>query len=135
MKGRVVKENQILLWEAPSPHQRRFGLMFERDITPTKNLTAGIVVLPPKQEQPKLSSHQAEEIYYVLKGTGLFELDGELYEVEKGTGIYVGQGVKHRAINVGDEDLELFYVNSPAEGVFGPVGGYLQIVKGWKQIQ
>jgi mannose-6-phosphate isomerase-like protein (cupin superfamily) len=135
MANQVMKSNEILLWEAPDPHRRRFGLMFERDITPTKNLTAGIVILPPKQEQPKLSSHEAEEIYYVVRGRGLFELDGKLFEVESGTGVYVGRGVKHRAINVGDEELELFYVNSPPEGVFGPVGGYLELVKDWKRLQ
>ena len=135
MAKEVVKGTEVMIWESPAPHRRRFGLMFERDITPTQNLTAGTVVIPPGQEQPKMSTHEAEEIYYVVRGKGKFLLDDRTYEVEAGTGVYVGRGVKHRAINTGDSDLELFYVNSPPEGVFGPVGGYLKIVTDWKRIQ
>src|SRR5438093_6775588 len=111
MGKEVVNTNEIALWEAPEPYRRVFGLMFERDVTPTKNLTAGIVILPPGKEQPKLSSHQAEEIYYVIRGKGRFVLDEKEIDVAEGSAVYVGWGVKHRALNTGEQDLELFWVN------------------------
>ena len=129
----VVKASECMMWEAPPPSRRRMGVMFERDITPTINIAAGIVILPPGQEQAKLSVHDGEEIYYVVRGGGQFVLGERVVEVEKGTAVYIAPGVGHRAINSGDEEMELYWVNTPP--VFGRVGGYLDIVKDWKQVQ
>src|SRR4051794_4093930 len=75
MQGRVVKMSEAMMWEIPEPepHHRFMGLMFERDITPTVNMAAGFVTLPPGQEQHKLSTHEGkEEIYLVFRGKGKF---------------------------------------------------------------
>jgi len=133
MSKDVVKASEALEWEAPAPHQRRMSLMFERDITPTVNLAAGIVTLPPGQEQQKLSVHEGEEIYYILQGKGQFVLDDRIVEVQKDTAVYVAPGTKHRAINTGGGQMRLYFVNTPP--VFGAVGGYMDFVKGWKQVR
>lgn len=110
------------------------GLIFERDITPTRNLASGIVILPPAVEQPKLSVHpDSEEIYYVVKGEGKFVLGTEEHPVSKNTAVYVAPGTPHRAVNTGSEDMELFWVNTPS--CFGPVGGYKEFTKEWKRIR
>jgi mannose-6-phosphate isomerase-like protein (cupin superfamily) len=136
MQGKVVKMNQAMTWEIPEaePNHRFMGLIFERDLTPTTNLSAGFVILPPKQEQRKLSAHEGvEEIYLVLQGTGQFVLDNDVVDVEQGTAVYVSPGCRHRAVNTGDEEMRLFWVNTPP--VFGPNKGYLEIVKDWKRIR
>ena len=137
MQGKVVKMGQAMTWEIPDPepHHRFMGLMFERDITPTVNMSAGFVILPPRQEQQKLSAHEGkEEIYFVVRGKGKFVLDEDAVEVEEGTAIYVAPGCRHRAINTEEsEEMHLFWVNSPP--VFGPVGGYLDFVKNWKRVR
>jgi mannose-6-phosphate isomerase-like protein (cupin superfamily) len=109
------------------------GLMFERDITPTANIAAGIVILPAGEEQTKLSVHEGEEIYYVVRGTGQFVLDERVVDVEQGTAVYIAPGVGHRAINTGDEEMELYWVNTPP--VFGPVGAYRDLMKDWERIR
>jgi mannose-6-phosphate isomerase-like protein (cupin superfamily) len=109
------------------------GLMFERDITPTANIAAGIVILPAGEEQTKLSVHEGEEIYYVVRGTGQFVLDERVVDVEQGTAVYIAPGVGHRAINTGDEEMELYWVNTPP--VFGPVGAYRALMKDWERIR
>ena len=136
MQGKVVKMSDAMCWEIqePDPNHRFMGLMFERDITPTKTMAAGFVILPPKQEQAKLSAHQGEEeVYFVLKGKGKFVLDDEVVEVEQGTAVYIEPGCRHRAINSGDDEMRLFWVNAPS--VFGPVGGYKEFAKNWKQVR
>ena len=131
----VVKTSEpIKAWEAPEPYRRTFRLLFERDITPTRNIAAGTVTFPPGREKPNQDTHDhAEEIYYVVRGRGKFELGDRVVELEPGTAIYVPPGVGHRAINTGDEELELYFVTSPS--VFGPVGGYEDFVEGWKKLR
>ena len=54
-------------------------------------------------------------------------------DVEEGTAGYVAPGTGHRAINTGDEAMELLYFNTPP--VFGRVGGYVDFIKDWTRIQ
>ena len=108
------------------------SFLFERDITPTRNICAGIVTIDPGQEQTRLSIHEGEEIYFVLEGKGQFVLDDRVEAIEKDTAIYVKPGTRHRAINIGDSVMRLYFVNSPP--VFGEVGAYKEFMKDWKQV-
>jgi mannose-6-phosphate isomerase-like protein (cupin superfamily) len=132
----VVHRSDSHAWEssAAEPHKRIMGILFERDITPTRNISAGYVLIPPDNEQPKLSHHpDVEEIYYVLRGYGRFVLDDEEFEVRPGSAVYVAPGVGHRAINGPQEEMELLWFNSPS--AFGPVGGYSDIISTWRDVR
>jgi mannose-6-phosphate isomerase-like protein (cupin superfamily) len=132
----VVHRRDSRAWESASaePHRRIMGILFERDITPTQNISAGYVLIPPGNEQPKLSRHPGvEEIYYVLRGYGRFILGDEEFDVRPGSAVYVGSGVAHRAINGPQEEMELLWFNSPS--AFGPVGGYTDIVASWRDVR
>jgi mannose-6-phosphate isomerase-like protein (cupin superfamily) len=136
MQGKVVRMDEAMTWEIPEPepNHRFMGILFERDVTPTSNLAAGFVILPPGQEQRKLSTHEgAEEVYFVVQGKGRFILDDETVDVEQGTAVYISPGCRHRAINTGDEELRLLWVNTPP--VFGPQGAYKELVKDWKRVR
>jgi mannose-6-phosphate isomerase-like protein (cupin superfamily) len=110
------------------------GVLFERDITPTRNVSAGFVLIPAGSEQPGLSTHEGvEEIYYVLRGSGQFVLGEDRLEVRPGSAVYVPPGVAHRAINGADEEMELLWFNSPP--AFGPVGGYQELTRDWRDVQ
>jgi mannose-6-phosphate isomerase-like protein (cupin superfamily) len=126
--------NDCMLWEIPGEQRRFMGIVHERDITPTKTLSAGIVILPPGIKQPKLSIHpDSEEIYFVIKGQGKFYLGDETYEIESGSVIFVAPGTRHRAANTGNEEMQLYFVNTPS--TFGPIGGYLEFTKNWKRVR
>ena len=126
--------NECMLWEIPGEQRRFMGIVHERDITPTKTLSAGIVILPPGIEQPKLSAHpDSEEIYFVIKGRGKFHLGEEIHDIEPGSVVFVTPGAKHRAANTGDEEMHLYFVNTPS--TFGPVGGYKDFTKNWKRVR
>ena len=130
----LVQRGDAPAWEAPAPHARVMGILFERDITPTRNVSAGFVLIPPGGEQPKLSSHPGvEEIYYVLRGTGTFVLGEDNLTVRPGSAVYVGPDVSHRAINDGDVEMELLWFNSPP--AFGPVGSYTEVTRGWTDVR
>ena len=75
----------------------------------------------------------SEEIYFVIKGRGKFYLDEETHDIETGSVIFVTPGAKHRAANTGDEEMHLYFVNTPS--TFGPVGGYKDFTKNWKRVR
>src|SRR5438876_7174794 len=110
MRAKVATIDNAMRWEIvdPEPHHRYMGLLFERDITPTRNLAAGFVILPPKQEQPKLNTHHhSEEVYIVIQGNGKLVLAGEEVKVERESAVYIAPGCQHRAISTGDEEMQL----------------------------
>jgi len=134
MSSAVVKIGQEIAWESPDGQRRQMGVLFERDITPTQNISVGTVLIPPGCEQSKLSHHEGkEEVYYIVKGQARFMLDDEAHEVDEGTAIYVGSGVGHRAINTGQGDLILLWFNSPP--VFEKEGDYREFTKSWKPVR
>ena len=49
------------------------------------------------------------EFYYVLKGSGHLELDGEKVEMEPGTLVMINPGTKHRAVG----ELEALIIGVP----------------------
>ena len=57
----------------------------------------------------------AENIYYILKGKGIVELDDKRQLVSPGTVIFIPPGVKHSIINTGFEDLIFIVAASPPQ--------------------
>lgn len=80
--------------------------------------------LQPGKRQPFGHNHEeAEEIYVIVRGTGLFKLDDEIIEVEALDAIRVSPEVT-RAFEAGDNGLEVI--------AFGPRrDGDGEIVPGW----
>ena len=121
-------------WRIPDDGENReMGILHEGELTPTRNISAGSVRIPAGRKQTKMSTHEGEEIYFVHRGRARFYLNDDQHEVEEGSSIYVAPGTRHRAENVGDEDLILYWVNSPP--VFGEPGAYKEIVKNWIRIR
>lgn len=121
-----------LAWESPGPNRRVMGLMFERDITPTDNIAAGYVKIPVDGEQPKLSRHPGEELYFVVEGVGVFDRGDTTTTVKEQGVVYVSPFSPHRWINTGDTPLVLYWVNSPP--AFEKIGGYKDVVDGWRRV-
>lgn len=80
--------------------------------------------LKPNKRQPFGHQHEeAEEVYVIVRGGGLFKLDDEIIEVEMLDAIRVSPQVT-RAFEAGDEGLEVL--------VFGPSHeGDGEIKPGW----
>jgi mannose-6-phosphate isomerase-like protein (cupin superfamily) len=80
--------------------------------------------LKPRKRQPFGHRHEeAEEVYVVVRGSGLFKLDDEIIEVEALDAIRVSPEVT-RAFEAGDNGLEVI--------VFGPRrDGDGEVVPNW----
>jgi len=54
------------------------------------------------------------EVYYILSGRGLMEIDGEQREVKPGDAIYIPPRGKQRIRSLGPDDLEFLCIVDPA---------------------
>lgn len=86
-------------------------------VTPDKDNadhTLGEVVVRPGLGHDRHNHPNAEEVLYILSGTGLQMVDdGEPYEVHAGDVIYIPQGVFHSTKNIGWETLRLLALYNP----------------------
>jgi mannose-6-phosphate isomerase-like protein (cupin superfamily) len=78
------------------------------DFLNTKNIEAGILRLHKDQPDTQ-SSHNADEIYYVIEGEGFIRINGKSHAVKKGTSIYIPSDVEHRFYG-NKSDLTVLYV-------------------------
>jgi oxalate decarboxylase/phosphoglucose isomerase-like protein (cupin superfamily) len=77
-------------------------------------LTLGEVVLLPGEGHDRHNHPDAEEVLYVLSGSGEQMVDdGEPYAVRAGDAIYVPQGIFHSTRNTGWETMRLLAIYNP----------------------
>jgi mannose-6-phosphate isomerase-like protein (cupin superfamily) len=70
-------------------------------------LEVGVYVLvapEPDRQQP----HPDDEVYVVLEGRGVLEVEGQRFEVSEGSAVFVEAGAEHRF--VGYESLSVLVV-------------------------
>ena len=81
------------------------------DRTPTSQLTLGVTELGPGQPSPFLPHRHAQaEIYYVISGEGVVEIDGVEHALRAGSSVFIPGDVPHGARNTGRDVLRLLYV-------------------------
>lgn len=73
--------------------------------SPGMELGVYVLVAPePDRQQP----HEEDEIYVVLEGRGMLEIEGENVEVKEGQALFVPAGAEHRFL--GYEQLSLLVI-------------------------
>ena len=68
------------------------------------------VVYPPRYEGPEHYHDMQDELYFVHRGTAVFQIDGEEHEVGEGGLVHVESTTPRRITNGGDDDLVVFVV-------------------------
>jgi mannose-6-phosphate isomerase-like protein (cupin superfamily) len=124
-KAKIMRAEEAF-WEQPPGHFQAFSKML---VHPT-NAGTRLFDFRLSSYQPRgyaeVHVHQvAENIYYVLQGKGIVELDGEKHLVEPHMVIHIPPGVRHGIFNTGLEDLIFVVVASPPSDMpeVKPVGG------------
>jgi quercetin dioxygenase-like cupin family protein len=95
------------------PAGRTTRVLTGQNLLPTKNFTAGYVVIQPKGTIP-LHVHSNEEIYILLKGTGKIKLGAKEEIVEAISAIYIEPNAEHFLQNMGEDEMVMIFVYSPA---------------------
>ncbi len=79
-------------------------------------LSTGLYVLPAGG-QDRQTPHERDEVYFVVSGRAVLEVDGERQPVSPGSVVYVKAGVEHRFVEI-EEKLEVlvFFAAAPSGG-------------------
>jgi mannose-6-phosphate isomerase-like protein (cupin superfamily) len=88
--GQVVKDNETYLL---------------KDNTLLKNLTISSTTLHPGKSTKGHKHPGKEEVYMIISGGGMMELDDKEIGIQGGDMVLIEDGVFHRVHNTSDEDL------------------------------
>jgi quercetin dioxygenase-like cupin family protein len=109
----VVHESECALedWSESGRHGVSWRTLLSSDRTPTDSLTVGVAdIQPGAPDDLHLHRHEPAEAYYILAGTGVVSIDGELHDIREGSTIFVPSNAVHAVGNTGAGVLRLLYV-------------------------
>lgn len=90
----------------------RIRSILDRTNAPVENQSLAEAALPPAGSTERHFHRQSEEIYFVLEGSGVMELDGEIRAVGPGDAVLIPPGAWHR-IEAGDAGLRFLCCCAP----------------------
>ena len=105
------------MWDEPPAH---FGGAFSKMLVRpepcgSKNLDYRVSVYQPRAFVAPHRHRIQEQIYHILDGEGLMEIEGERTVVRRDDVIFIPPGVKHSIRNNGLSDLTFIVVTTPVE--------------------
>lgn len=111
----IIRDNVEVMWEDLPGHFG--GALSKLIITPknaaTKHFDFRLSTYQPKGFVEEHIHEVEEQIYYILEGEGLMELDGDKKIVRPGLTIFIPPKVRHALYNTGTKDLTFLVVTSP----------------------
>lgn len=78
------------------------------DVVSRRGIQAGIMRLHDGEDDTQ-GPHSVDEVYYVIKGSGLIKINGEDRSIKQGTSIFVPAKTEHK-FHGNSQDLVIFYV-------------------------
>jgi len=112
---KIVKLNELKGMTFPAGRTTR--VLTGQNLLPTKNFTAGYVVIEPNGRIPE-HTHSNEEVYIFVKGIGKMRVGSEEERVEAVSAVYIEPNAKHFLQNTGDDEMIMIFIYSPA-GIAG----------------
>ena len=88
-------------------------LLVSKKTSDSENLTVTVVEMQSNGFQ-RIHAHEPEQMYYILKGTGIIYVDGEEKKVGVGDCVFFKSFSKHGLRNIGDTVLSYLSAASPS---------------------
>jgi mannose-6-phosphate isomerase-like protein (cupin superfamily) len=112
----TIRHGAEVLWEQPPGHFDAFSKMLIRP----ENADSKLFDFRISSYQPKgyVAPHKhliQEQIYYILDGEALMEVEGERTVVTPWTVVHLPPGVEHAIYNTGMTDLKFIVVTVPPD--------------------
>lgn len=70
--------------------------------------------MPGGTSEAKHYHQQAQQFFFILKGTANFEIENSIININSGEGFHVKAGVAHKISNKETEDLEFILCSQPS---------------------
>jgi mannose-6-phosphate isomerase-like protein (cupin superfamily) len=114
LRPAVVREGDLGWegWADPAVHARspvRWKLLVGGERTASGALTVGVCEIPPGAAL-LLHHHAPGEVYYVLDGEGVSEVDDVTATIGPGTALYIPPNATHRTRNTGPRPLRFVWI-------------------------
>ena len=88
-------------------------MLFRSETAKSRHIDYRISMYQPMAYVARHKHAVQEQVYHVLEGEGLMEIDGASHVVRKHDVIYLPPGVEHMISNTGLVDLVFLVVTSP----------------------
>jgi len=75
-------------------------------------LAAGVLRLEPGEKDTQ-TTHDSDEIYYVVKGDGFLNISGKDYEISEAKAYFVGKNIEHKFHDNKKELVVLYFFGGP----------------------
>jgi mannose-6-phosphate isomerase-like protein (cupin superfamily) len=113
----MIRPSASVMWEEPPAHYGgAYSKMLVRpEPCGSKSLDYRVSVYQPKAYVAPHKHRIQEQIYHVLDGEGLMEIEGSRTVVRKDDVIFIPPGVEHAIYNTGMTDLRFIVVTSPPD--------------------
>ena len=76
----------------------------------TESLELSLVKVKKGSLTPKHTHEDEEQVYIILKGSGVVRLNDEEEKVGGGMIVYIPRGTEHEIKNTGEDDLTYIYI-------------------------
>lgn len=112
--GAIIGNINEVLWETfPAHFDAHSKALVNSANTRSRYLDFRISSYQPKGYVASHKHRVQEQVYHVLEGEGLMELDGERFVVRPHDYIFIPPGVEHAIYNTGLRDLVFFVITTP----------------------
>lgn len=113
----AIRAAAEVIWDEPPAHYGgAFSKMLVRpESCGSKSIDYRISVYQPRAYVAPHKHRIQEQVYHVLEGEGLMELDGKKQVVRKDDVIFIPPGIEHAIYNTGMTDIKFVVVTSPAD--------------------
>jgi mannose-6-phosphate isomerase-like protein (cupin superfamily) len=123
--SRVVPEGDgRAFWQPVPANGYAEVLLAGSELASVHKFSMGRQLVPPGARVRLHAHDRAEEVFYILKGTGTIEIDGVAHRVAPGSAVYFGHNREHTIVNDGTEDLQWlwFFLPGGLEHFFAAIG-------------
>ena len=79
-----------------------------------EGLSVKLERMPAGTAEAKHYHKQAQQFFYILKGTAVFEIENTFTQLIAGEGLHIRAGETHRILNNGTTDLEFILCSQPS---------------------
>jgi len=103
------------MWETPPAHfDAHSKMLVNPDTAGTRRFDYRISSYQPKGYVAPHRHRVQEQIYHILDGEGLMEIEGERSMVRRHDCIHLPPGVEHAIYNAGLQDLVFLVITTPS---------------------
>ncbi len=108
-----VREHEVAGVRAPAPNARTLKHLAAPWTIGSQNLWMGLSEIDPGSSSNPHAHERNEEVFYVVDGEGVVEVDDERVDVAPGSVVVVPPGQVHRLVNRGARTLKVLCCAAP----------------------